>query len=413
MGAKRHALACALGITLVNGLFATAAHALDGRGELALEHTQFPRAGAQGQHREHPSVSAQIELWHSPNDGRDTFSLTPFLRWDRRDEERSHWDLRELSWVHVRGGMELRTGWRQVFWGVTEGVHLVDIINQTDAVESVDGERKLGQPMLNLALEQGDHMFDLFLLIGARERTFPGAEGRLRLPIVVDRAQTRWESRRADERLDLAARWQWNAYPLRLGLSGFSGHAREPELLPLASAAGVVLAPYYPLIHQVGVDAQITQGDLLWKLELIQRWGGREDYQAADAGLEYTQVGILDTPADLGWLLELLYDSRGRAASTPFQQDLLLGWRLAFNDAASTTLLASVILDPDSGEQLWSLEGQHRLADAWSLALELRQIGGTPAPQQAEDFLLAADARHALRPLARDSFVRTTLSWFF
>ncbi|MDD7885073.1 hypothetical protein [Flavivirga sp. 57AJ16] len=34
---------------------------------------------------------------------------------------------------------------------MTESNHLVDIINQTDAVETFDGEEKLGQPMVQLS----------------------------------------------------------------------------------------------------------------------------------------------------------------------------------------------------------------------------------------------------------------------
>ena len=49
----------------------------------------------------------------------------------------------------------------KVFWGVIESRHLVDYINQTDGVEDVDGEDKLGQPMINLGLQRdwGDLIF--------------------------------------------------------------------------------------------------------------------------------------------------------------------------------------------------------------------------------------------------------------
>ena len=43
---------------------------------------------------------------------------------------------------------KFRVGVGKVFWGVTESQHLVDIINQTDLVENIDTEDKLGQPML-------------------------------------------------------------------------------------------------------------------------------------------------------------------------------------------------------------------------------------------------------------------------
>ncbi|CBL43818.1 Hypothetical protein HDN1F_02350 [gamma proteobacterium HdN1] len=401
------------GISFAAGALPNAQSKGEWRGEFAPEFTAFAHSGVAGQASESLSASLRLEGWYSPDDGRNTFAFVPFVRWDQRDPERSHHDIRELSWVHVSGSREIRAGWRQVFWGVTEGIHLVDIVNQTDAIESVDGEQKLGQPMLSLGIERGDQMLDLFWLVGSRERTFPGREGRLRLPLVVDSDFARWESSKGRDRQDLAFRWQWNPYPLRLGVTGFSGTAREPELQPVLTGKGVVLAPYYPVIQQLGVDVQVTQGDLLWKLEAIQRNGGQRNYHAADAGLEYTQVGVFATQADLGWLLEWLYDSRNRKAATPFQRDLLLGWRVAFNDVASSSLLFYVIFDPDDGEQLWSLEAQRRLAEDWQLALEIRQVAGTAAPQSEAEFLVAPDLTHALRPLAHDNFARVTLSWFF
>lgn len=396
---------------------------------LQLEHWQFADDGAQGQARSDLSLSLKSELWGSFNEGGDTLSFTPFLRIDQHDDERNHGDIREAAWVHVAEGYELRSGIRQVFWGVTEGVHLVDIINQTDQVESLDGEQKLGQPMVNLAFERDEQMLDLFLLPGFRERSFPGEDGRLRLPLVVDVDHAEYESGAGRRHVDLAARWQLNLAELRLGLSAFHGTSREPELVPKVDLSKVRLVngqpgfipgyapeftPYYRQITQFGVDGQYTQGDLLWKLEAIRRSGGPHSYHASDAGLEYTQVGAFDTEIDLGWLLEYLHDSRGRAATSPFADDILVGWRLAFNDAASSDLLTSLIVDRRTGERLFSIEAHHRLSEDLQLELELRAFGHTDGdPQPLEAYLLAPDDEYPLRPLASDDFLRLGLNWFF
>lgn len=395
--------------------------ALDFRGEFGGEAFAFGQAGAQGQAAADYAGYVQGQWWQSFNDDHDLLTVTPFIRVDRADSERSHADLREASWLHVGDGYELRSGVRQVFWGVTEGAHLVDIVNQTDAVEGVDGKRKLGQPMLNLSIERGRQLVDLFILPGARERSFPGGDGRLRLPLVVDSRLARYQSAQENRHIDLAARWQYSHDNLRLGLSGFAGTAREPELQPvvdltrLATEPGYqpVLAPYYPLIRQAGLDLQYTQGDLLWKLEAISRRGGSRDYTAGAAGIEYTQVGVLESAVDLGWLCEYLYDSRQDQASTPFEHDLLLGARLNFNDAAGSDLLASVIVDHKTQEQLFSVEARHRLRSNLLLKLELRQVGHSPAPQTAYEFMTETDSTHKLRPLAQDSFLRAELIWFF
>lgn len=400
------------------------------RGEAALEAWAFSTDGAQAQARENAAVRLSINLWKTFNDGHDTLSITPFARADGTDSTRSHADLREAAWVHAAENLELRAGIRQVFWGVTEGTHLVDIINQTDAVESLDGEQKLGQPMLNLSLEHGTSLLDLFVLTGSRERTFPGIDGRLRLPLVVDTDRTRYESGHENRRIDLAARWQITADKVRIGISGFSGTAREPELqavidparlsyapggIPVGFQPGYqpVFAPYYPVIQQLGLDLQVTQGDLLWKMEAVQRHGYASTYQASNSGMEYTQVGAFGSTLDIGWLAEYLYDSRGELATTPFEHDVLVGLRIAFNNTASSEVLTSIIMDDHTGETLFSLEGAHRLGENLRLALELRQFSHTPSPQSALDFLIQPDLTHKLRPLAEDDFVRIEATWFF
>ena len=71
-------------------------------------------------------------------------SIVPTLRYDANDDERSLADLKEAYWAQEGDGRELLAGVNTVFWGVTESVHLVDIVNQTDAVADIDGEDKLG-----------------------------------------------------------------------------------------------------------------------------------------------------------------------------------------------------------------------------------------------------------------------------
>ena len=99
-----------------------------------------------------PSIAVEPEVVYEWNGRDDRITFVPFGRWDAHDDNRSHVDLRELNWLHVGDDWDSVVGVDKVFWGVTESRHLVDIINQDDAVEDIDGEDKLGQPMLNLNL---------------------------------------------------------------------------------------------------------------------------------------------------------------------------------------------------------------------------------------------------------------------
>lgn len=396
--------------------------------EVGLELLAFAREGAQSQTREDASLRLQTRLFHDWNDERDRISVQPFLRLDAQDAERTHADLREALWTHAGAAVEWRAGVGRVFWGVTEGTHLVDVVNQTDLVEDPDGEDKLGQPMVAVSMACGAHVLDAYLLAGFRERRYPGADGRFRLPWVVDDGLTRWESGRGASRVDGALRWLWNDGPWWLAVSGFSGTSRDPVLQAVVDPVRLKMTPsgpafepddepvlraVYPLMEQWGTEVQYTRGDWLWKLEGIERHVSGEVYRAVNAGVEYTQVGVAGSAVDLGWLLEILHDSRGDDATTPFASDVLVGWRIAGNDAAASQALFYAIVDHDTREALWSLEASTRLRDWLTLSLQLRSVSRSRPAQSAVEFLRAPQGAASLQPLSRDDHARIELTAFF
>ncbi len=277
--------------------------ALEGR--LFFEEALFPE-----QESSDASLSLQPEYYQKWDNGKQSFTFVPFYRYDNADSERTHFDIRELTWLKVGKGYEWRIGIRKVFWGVTESVHLVDIVNQTDMVENPDGDEKLGQPMLNLALMRDWGTVDLFVLPSFRERTFPGPQGRLRLSIPIDSDESLYESNSKWRHIDLAVRWSHTLGDWDIGLSHFSGTNREPLYQFNIDAAGQpVLIPYYGLINQTGLDVLVAKGSWLWKLEAIYRSGQPPvDYFAETAGFEYTFSGVFGSGMDVGMMAEYLYD---------------------------------------------------------------------------------------------------------
>jgi hypothetical protein len=234
--------------------------------EVGFEFRAFRDPGLLNLERHHAAISFQTEYYQTWNDGDDIFAFVPFARIDAQDDERTHVDIRELTWVHVADNFELRSGIRKVFWGVTESQHLVDIINQTDTVENPDGEEKLGQPMINLSLLRNWGVFDLYWLIGFRERQFSGPEGRPAYPFEISTDQSEYESSEEALRSDFAVRWVQRIGELELGISHFSGTSREPRLvsqfvLKNNLPTSVILIPHYDVIEQTGFDAQFFIGD--------------------------------------------------------------------------------------------------------------------------------------------------------
>ncbi|MEP6146591.1 MAG: hypothetical protein ABJ201_04215, partial [Nisaea sp.] len=115
--------------------------------ELGMELRVFPGDPAFGSQQDRaasPSFYLEPEITADWNGGDDRFTLVPYARVDQDDDSRTHVDLREANWLHFGDGYDLVVGADKVFWGVTESRHLVDIVNQSDGVEDVDGEDKLG-----------------------------------------------------------------------------------------------------------------------------------------------------------------------------------------------------------------------------------------------------------------------------
>lgn len=346
------------------------------------------------------SFTVEPEFFWEWNDGTDSLTFTPFLRVDERDSERTHADIRELSWVHIGDDWELRTGLRKVFWGVTEFQHLVDVINQTDAVEDFDGEDKLGQQMINLSLVRDWGIIDLFLLPGFRERTFPGEEGRLRAGVVVDTNRAEFESGAGENHIDTAVRWSHTLGDFDLGAYWFHGTNRDPKLLARDINGKTVLVPFYEQMDQLGFDLQATIDSWLWKFETIHRDTRSENFWAAQAGLEYTFYGIRDSAADMGVLLEYGWDQRGQEADAAIQNDIFLGTRVTLNDAESTELLAGISHDLDYDSQSVIIEASRRFGDNFKLSIDGRFFS-TDNP---------ADLSYSIR---KDDHLQLTLERYF
>jgi len=382
---------------------AAQAQAAELAGFMALEgryFTQAPPFPEQG--RQDGSLVLEPEFYHAW--GENSVTFRPFGRLDSADPERSHWDVRELFVQFVFEDAELSIGARKVFWGVAESQHLVDVINQTDLIESPDTEDKLGQPMVMLTIPSVIGTFDFHVMPFFRERTFPGPKGRLsRLhgPMFVDTDQVSFESNMEQFHPDAAMRLSHFLGELEFGLSHFYGTSREPTLTPGVDGLGrPVLKPFYPLIHQSGLDMQLITGEMLWKFEGIRREGQGQTFWAWTGGFEYTFVGFMGSRMDLGVIGEWLRDTRGKLATTPFDNDLMAGLRLAVNDMQSTEILIGGIFDPNTGARVASIEASRRIGDNFRLEIEGYLYSNVP-PQ---DVLFSFNT---------EDFIRLSLAYYF
>ena len=345
------------------------------------------------------SLAATAELRWRNSAGDQRASFIPYARWDEADDERTLVDLQEAYWAWEGDSLELLVGANTVFWGVTESVHLVDIINQTDAVADIDGEDKLGQPMINLEAQRDWGLLSLYVMPYFRDRTFAGSDGRFRTPLPVDTERAQYESSADENHIDVALRYSHYIGDVDIGVSLFSGTSREPRLLP--NEDGTALLPYYDQIDQLGVDLQYTRDAWLWKLEAIVRDGYDDTFAAAVGGFEYTMYQVSDSSADIGILLEYQYDGRGDGEPLSIaDNDVFVAARLALNDTQDTAVLAGVGYDVDTDETFVNIEADRRIGDNYVIELRARIFSG------ASRF----DPTYAL---ANDDYLQLQLSRYF
>jgi len=371
-------------------------------GDLSLQGRLFLHDGASSSQQDaSASVATNLELYHEVT---TDFSLTlaAFYRLDSSDNDRTHADLREANLLYLADNWQLRVGFGRVFWGATEFVHLVDIINQTDLVEALDGEEKLGQPMAHLVIAEDWGSVEGFVMPWFRERTFPGDKGRFRSPLAVDTDHPLYESSSEEQHLDLALRYNTSLANGDIGLYYFNGTARDPVLLFSFDPAGApLLSPYYEQIGQSGLDLQLVAGEWLFKGEALYRIGQSHSFAATTFGFEYTFPGLGDSLMDLGLIGEYVYDDRDQEwLPTIYDNDLMAGLRLSLNDIADSTILLGVIQDLDTSAIIIGLEASRRLGDNIRLNLDA-------------SFFLNISSQDPAYSLAADDFLLLEMIWYF
>ncbi len=374
-------------------------------GSIELEQRLFWQGDA-GMETARSQVSARLEMefFRDWNEGDDNITFEPFLRYDEQDGERSHVDVRQLIWTHYGANWEFSAGLGRVFWGVTESQHLVDIINQTDGVENIDGEDKLGQPMIRYQYFNDFGNFEAFLLPYFRSRTFAGADSRLNGGILVNNDHESYESDDEENNIDFALRYSNTFGDWGVGLSWFSGTSREADLFREFNPMDFSTTPYYPQIDQFGADVQLTTDAWLLKLEAINRKFDDslyQDFSAATAGVEYTFTGVFNSIYDLGVLAEYSWDERNERATSLFQNDLFLGARLALNDMSSSEVLFGITHDfDDSDSRAIFVEGATRIAPAMTANIEVRYFD-------------SENPRDLLFGFRESSFIQIGFEYFF
>ena len=331
--------------------------------EVGVQQRQFVHEPSNAlQKNSYSALSLNSFYSHSDND--QLWAAELWLRADQHDKQRNHVDIRELYWLHYADQYEWQVGIARVFWGVTESAHLVDVINQTDYLEGLDGEDKLGQGMLHYTQWVDSGQVEFFVLPHFNPRDFYGEQHRFALGFDVNQ-HTIYQSS-AKQHIDLALRISQTWQDLDWSINGFRGTNRDVQFLPSDNG----MTAYYGQMEQLGATLQYLMGAWIIKGEFLLRRTlsdpenqvKRADIRAFVAGFEYSQIGLFDSQFDLGYLLEYQYDSRSRQQVLG-QNDVFAGMRLALNDADSSEIIFGLLHDLSDHSQNMRLEGSMRLGE--------------------------------------------------
>ena len=367
----------------------------------------FPRSGlVRDPNRWVASLAVEPEYYAEY--GADfTLTFRPFLRVDSADSKRTRGDIREFLLQSNYGDWYYSLGIGKVFWGVAESKHLIDIVNQTDLIESINGEAKLGQPMAQLSRNLGSGFLELFLMPHFRERTFPSQSGRFRNAAVVDTNRVTYDTRMQEWRPDFAARYNASVDNWDLGFAQFYGTSREPSLsVGVNATGGSILIPRYDLVSQTSADIQYTSGAWLWKLEALYRLGQKnilgveQNYYSSVGGIEHSIYGIGGGNTDLGLLAEYMWDSRLSLATDPLHQHAFFGVRIGLNDEADSQALLGVIGDLNSSTRQYFLEASRRVSDGIKATFEIQLFS-------------SISDNDPFQGLKNDDFARFELAYFY
>ncbi len=368
--------------------------------ELGLDFTSFIEEGAfNGQKQFYPGLFVRPKFTYDWDEGKSNIIFEGFARWDINGDSRTHWDVRELYYQYYSSNWEFNAGVKKVFWGKTEGIHLVDVINQVDFLEGIDGEEKLGQPMVQVSYTSDAGTFSAFALPYTRTLEFGNESGRLRPEKIPTDEQISFESDSEEWHPSFAFRWSHFIGDADLGFHYFYGNAREPVVVFDENGFGLE----YPVVNQVGLDYQHIVGSALFKLESVYRAGDFSNIDnifAATGGVEYTFGNVNGKGLDIGILGEYVYDNRRELSFSSLDNDLFIASRLAFNNVAGTELLFGMFQDLSKSTKSIRLEYSQRLGESFKI-------------EATGQGFLSVDNREFVSQFQQDSFFEIALVKYF
>lgn len=335
-----------------------------------------------------------------PFDGR----VRLFSRVDALDSTRNLVTIEELYLGFKVKPVRVRVGYQLLNWSATEAFHPADMINARNYDSRLENPEKLGEPMAEVQVRFWEGNISAYYMPVRRAPILTSPRSRLspfpkRLDVPIGGPLFSGRDRQVnDDRFEhqWAVRVQQTLFDVDLSLHVFQ-HVDRTQPTQVVDVNNGDIRPLFHFVTQVGGTAQTALGPLLLKLEVGHREFGYPDpsgrYRFIHREmLDHTQIA---GGVEFGWgmgqgqgtlfaegQVMVVHDDVIQLSEPdlgPFQKDVLLGYRHAFNDVAGTRAQAGFIVDiDDPSEWMVAVRFDRRLGDVWSLEANLRAIVAQP-----------------------------------
>jgi len=310
------------------------------------------------------------------------------VRHDMVDDERSV-VIGEEAWLGLTvERLELKAGLQTLTWSATEAFHPADVVNSRYFDSSIETPDKLGEPMVSASIRlwSGSQLTLMYMPVFMKP-VLPSRRSRYNLfgPGVTPPPITHLDRNGRDESGLLAhqgaLRFTQTVGGADLGLHVMQHVERfAPIVAPRLNEPVPTLALVYLPTLEAGLTYLHVAGPVVIKAEGTYRHYLAEksrvfgelpelDHGLLAVGLEY---GLShESGSDSTFLLEgmqaFLVGEDARAVRPLFDHDLMVGYRLAFNDEQGKALLVTAVIDAVRPEQFFAnVLYSQRLTERWS-----------------------------------------------
>ena len=283
------------------------------------------------------------------------------------------YDIKEANVNFENSTWGFLLGSTEEFWGKTETLNPVDIINSNNYDEGLSKPNKLGEFMIKANREIGIGDLSIYYLPNFRPNKYPSKKSRLSLPIEVNDNEANYVNGADKNMQQFALRFSGYYEDLDFGISVFEGISRDP-FFTLVSGK---MVPSYSKILQYGIEVQQLLGEWIIKGEFINREGQQnisgslKDYSSGVVGLERSLYGLISGNTDLTFFLEYSKDSRGVSAHQSSQNDVFFANRISLNDIHDTSISFALSRDLNTESGIFNSIISRRIFGLFKTDLEV------------------------------------------